>query len=90
MLRNILLQVPIQLPPSQMEKWKDTAPVKINRLIPILIYFGVVKVGTHNDRYWSTESLYNASGQNQSCPELNIELLWPCYMLVLQELTQKK
>ena len=39
--------------------WKDTTPDEINRLIALLIYFGLVKVGTHNDRYWSTKNPYN-------------------------------
>ena len=38
--------------------WKDTTPEEINRLIALLIYFGLVKVGVNVDRYWSTKSLY--------------------------------
>lgn len=38
--------------------WKDTTPDEINRLIALLIYFGLVKVGVNTDRYWSTKSLY--------------------------------
>lgn len=38
--------------------WKDTTPEEINRLIAILIYFGLVKVGGHTDKYWSTKTIY--------------------------------
>ena len=38
--------------------WKDTTPVEINRLVALLIYFGLVKVGGHTDKYWSTKTLY--------------------------------
>ena len=38
--------------------WKDTTPEEINRLIALLIYFGLVKVGGHTDKYWSTKTLY--------------------------------
>ena len=38
--------------------WKDTTAEEINRLIALLIYFGLVKVGGHTDKYWSTKTLY--------------------------------
>ena len=38
--------------------WKDTTPEEINRLIALMIYFGLVKVGVNIDRYWSTKTLY--------------------------------
>ena len=38
--------------------WKDTTPDEINRLIALLIYFGLVKV-SNSERYWSIKSLYN-------------------------------
>ena len=38
--------------------WKDTTPEEINRLVALLIYFGLVKVGGHTDKYWSTKTLY--------------------------------
>ena len=38
--------------------WKDVTSDKINRLIALLIYFGLVKVGARVDRYWSTKTLY--------------------------------
>lgn len=31
--------------------WKDVTPDEINRVIAMLIYFGVVKVGGNVDRY---------------------------------------
>ena len=39
--------------------WKDTTPEEINRLITLLIYFGLVKVGTNVEKYWSIKSLFN-------------------------------
>ena len=39
--------------------WQDTMPDEINRLIALLIYFGLVKVGTNFDRYWSVKTLYH-------------------------------
>ena len=39
--------------------WKETTPDEINRLIALLIYFGLVKVHTNIDRYWSIKSLYH-------------------------------
>ena len=39
--------------------WKDATPEEINRLIALLIYFGLVKVGTNVEKYWSTKSLFN-------------------------------
>ncbi|XP_015774860.1 PREDICTED: piggyBac transposable element-derived protein 3-like [Acropora digitifera] len=39
--------------------WKDVIPDEIHRLIALLIYFGLVKVGMSVDRYWSTKSLYH-------------------------------
>ena len=38
--------------------WKDTTPEEINRLIALLIYFGLVKV-SGVETYWSIKSLYN-------------------------------
>lgn len=39
--------------------WKEVTSDEIKRLIALLIYFGLVKVGTSVDRYWSTKSLYH-------------------------------
>ena len=39
--------------------WKDTTPDEIHRLLALLIYFGLVKVGMSVDRYWSTKTLYH-------------------------------
>jgi len=38
--------------------WRDTTPDEINRLIALLIYFGLVKV-SNSDKYWSIKSLYS-------------------------------
>ena len=39
--------------------WKDITPEEINRLIALLIYFGLVKVGTNVEKYWSIKSLFH-------------------------------
>ena len=39
--------------------WKDTTPEEINRLIALLIYFGLVKVRTNVEKYWSIKSLFH-------------------------------
>ena len=39
--------------------WKDTTPEEIYRLIALLIYFGLVKIGITVNRYWSTKTLYH-------------------------------
>ena len=38
--------------------WQDVTPDEIKRLIAILIYFGLVRVGSF-DKYWSVKTLYN-------------------------------
>ena len=39
--------------------WKTTTEDEINRLIAILIYFGLVRVDTVVEKYWSTKTLYH-------------------------------
>ena len=39
--------------------WNDTNIEEIKRLIALLIYFGLVKVGGQCSNYWSTKTLYN-------------------------------
>ena len=39
--------------------WKEVTSDEIKRLIALLIYFGLVRVGTSVDRYWSIKSLYH-------------------------------
>ena len=39
--------------------WKDITCDEINRLITLLLYVSLVKVGTNVDKYWSTKSLLN-------------------------------
>ena len=39
--------------------WKEVTSDEIKRLIALLMYFGLVKVGASVDRYWSTKSLYH-------------------------------
>ena len=38
--------------------WLDVTPDEIKRLIAMLIYFGLVKIG-NVDRYWSVKTLYH-------------------------------
>ena len=38
--------------------WKETSPEEIERLIAIVIYFGLVKVNT-TYRYWSVKTIYH-------------------------------
>ena len=38
--------------------WEDTTPDEIRRLIALLIYFGLVRVGNFN-LYWSVKTLYH-------------------------------
>ena len=40
--------------------WKEVTSDEIKRLIAFLIYFGLVRVGTSVDRYWSIKSLYHS------------------------------
>ena len=39
--------------------WKEVTSDEIKRLIALLIYFGLVRVSTSVDRYWSVKSLYH-------------------------------
>ena len=55
--------------------WKDTTPDEINRLIALLIYFGLVKVTTHADRHWSTKSLYNGLWARSIMPRIRFRAL---------------
>ena len=41
------------------DSWNDTNIKEIKRLIALLIYFGLVKVGGECSNYWSTKTLYN-------------------------------
>lgn len=55
--------------------WKDTTPDEINRLIALLIYFGLVKVGVNTDRYWSTKSLYYGLWARSIMPRIRFRAL---------------
>lgn len=55
--------------------WKDATPDEINRLIALLIYFGLVKVGTNVDRYWSTKSLFNGLWASAIMPRIRFKAL---------------
>ena len=39
--------------------WKEVTSDEIKKLIALLIYFGLVRVGASVDRYWCTKSLYH-------------------------------
>ena len=39
--------------------WKETTVDEINHLIACLIYFGLVRVGSAVEKYWSTKTLYH-------------------------------
>ena len=39
--------------------WEETTPHKIRKLIAALIYFGLVRVDTSIDQYWSTKTLFH-------------------------------
>ena len=39
--------------------WLEVTSEEIERLIALLLYFGLVKVGGSVDRYWSTKTLYH-------------------------------
>lgn len=39
--------------------WEETTPQEINKLMALLIYFGLVRVSSHVDKYWSTKTLYH-------------------------------
>ncbi|KAL9952183.1 hypothetical protein ACROYT_G039398 [Oculina patagonica] len=39
--------------------WEEVTPDEIERLIALLIYFGLVRVGFSVERYWSKKSLYH-------------------------------
>ena len=39
--------------------WKEVTSDETKRWIALLIYFGLVRVGTSVDRYWSIKSLYH-------------------------------
>lgn len=55
--------------------WKETTPDEINRLIAILIYFGLVKVHTSTDRYWSVKSLYHGLWARAIMPRIRFRAL---------------
>jgi hypothetical protein len=55
--------------------WEETTPAEIYRLIALLIYFGLVKIGTHVDRYWSTKTLYHGLYARVILPRLRFRAL---------------
>ena len=39
--------------------WNETSPAEIEILIALLIYFGLVRVDTRTENYWSTKTIYH-------------------------------
>lgn len=56
--------------------WKDVAvtPDEINRLIALL-YFGLVKVGTNVDKYWSTKGLFSGLWARSTMSRLRLKAI---------------
>ena len=54
--------------------WKDTTPDEINRLIALLIYMGLIRIGS-SDKYWSTKSLYNGLWTCAIMPRMRFKAL---------------
>lgn len=57
--------------------WKDVAvtPDEINRLIALLVYLGLVKVGTNVDKYWSTKSLFSGLWARSTMSRLRLKAI---------------
>ena len=55
--------------------WKPTTPDVIRKLVALLLYFGLVRVGTHFDRYWSTKTLYHGLWARAIMPRLRYRAL---------------
>ena len=49
--------------------WKETTPEEIEKLIALILYCGLVEVGSI-DRYWSIESIYHGLWARRLCPEI--------------------
>ena len=56
--------------------WEETTPDEIRKLIAALIYFGLVRVGTSIDQYWSTKTLFHGLWDGPLYPESGLDLLW--------------
>ena len=55
--------------------WKDVTPDEIKRVIAMLIYFGVVKVGGNVDRYWDTKTLLHGLWTRAVMPRLRFRAI---------------
>ena len=55
--------------------WKDVTPDEIKRVIAMLIYFGVVKVGGNVDRYWGTKTLLHGLWARAIIPRLRFRAI---------------
>ena len=55
--------------------WRETTADEINRLIALLIYFGLVKVVGDVDKYWSTATLYHGLWDRAILPRLRFKAL---------------
>ena len=54
--------------------WKDITRDEINRLIALLMYMGLAKIGV-TDKYWSTKSLYNGLWAAAIMPRIRFKAL---------------
>ena len=54
--------------------WEDTTPDEIRRLIALLIYFGLVRVGNFN-LYWSVKTLYHGLWARRIMTKLRYQAL---------------
>ena len=66
--------------------WQETIPDEINKLIAILVYFGLVKVCSIVDNYWSTKTLYHGLWAREIMSRIRYKPSWPSYMLLIQRL----
>ena len=55
--------------------WEETTPDEIKRLIALLIYFGLVKVRTSVEKYWSIKTLYHGLWARAIMPRLRYKAL---------------
>lgn len=55
--------------------WAETTSDEINQLIALLIYFGLVKVTSLTDKYWSTKTIYHGLWARSIMPRLRFRAL---------------
>lgn len=55
--------------------WQETTPDEMKRLIAVIIYFGLVRVSSHVDKYWSTKTLYHGLWARSIIPRFRFRAL---------------